>query len=229
MRRGGSWQSVAATVILGVIAAAVSPVVFGQWLDYPTPGVPRTPDGKPNLTAPTPRTADGKPDLTGMWGWENRANCGSRCNDGQIGRESMNLASNLKGGPPYRVGTAELVKQCTGDQVQDPNVHCMPRGAPRIWTDDYYKRIIQTPERLTILTERNIQYRQIFTDGRPLPVDPHPTWIGYSNGKWDGPPPGGPNHRVSRRPVAGRQWKPPNERGQDDRKNPAPEFRNASD
>jgi len=62
----------------------------------------------------------------------------------------------------------------------------MPRGAPRIWTDDYYKRIIQTPERLIILTERNMQYRQIFTDGRPLPEDPNPTWNGYSTAKWDG-------------------------------------------
>ena len=49
-----------------------------------------------------------------------------------------------------------------------------------------YKRIIQTPDRLVILTERNIQYRQIHTDGRPLPVDPNPTWNGYSTAKWDG-------------------------------------------
>jgi len=79
-----------------------------------------------------------------------------------------------------------LVKQRTGKQDQDPNVRCMPRDAPRIWTDDYYKRLIQTPERLIILTERNMQYRQIFTDGRPLPQDPNPTWNGYSTGKWEG-------------------------------------------
>src|SRR5258707_15326601 len=39
-----------------------------QWLHLPTPGIPRTADGKPNLTAPTPRTAEGKPDLSGLWG-----------------------------------------------------------------------------------------------------------------------------------------------------------------
>src|SRR5580693_9228807 len=38
-----------------------------QWLNYSTPGTPRTQDGKPNLTAPAPRAADGKPDLTGVW------------------------------------------------------------------------------------------------------------------------------------------------------------------
>jgi len=38
-----------------------------QWLNHPTPGTPRTKDGKPNLKAPAPRTADGKPDLSGVW------------------------------------------------------------------------------------------------------------------------------------------------------------------
>jgi len=38
-----------------------------QWLNFPTPGIPRTADGKPNLTAPTPRTAEGKPDFSGLW------------------------------------------------------------------------------------------------------------------------------------------------------------------
>ena len=43
------------------------PVLFAQWAPYPTPGIPRTADGKPNLSAPAPKTADGKPDLTGIW------------------------------------------------------------------------------------------------------------------------------------------------------------------
>src|ERR1700681_2930107 len=94
-----------------LILAAVPPALFAQWLDYPTPGVPRTPDGKPNLTAPAPRTADGKPDLSGMWGWENRFNCGARCNDGQISREFINIASTLKGPLPYQPWAAQLVKQ----------------------------------------------------------------------------------------------------------------------
>lgn len=171
---------------MALVMVAAPAALVAQWLDYPTAGVPRTADGKPNLAAPAPRTADGKPDLSGMWGWETRANCGARCNDTQVGREFINIASNLKGGPPYKPETQALVKQRIGKQDQDPNVRCMPRDAPRIWTDDYYKRIIQTPERLIVLTERNMQYRQIFTDGRPLPQDPNPTWNGYSTGKWDG-------------------------------------------
>ena len=172
-----------ATALILALAPAIA---FGQWLDYPTPGVPRTLDGKPNLAAPTPRTADGKPDLSGMWGWETRANCGAHCNDFQISREFINIAATLKNSLPYQPWAADLVKKRTADQVQDPNVHCMPRGAPRIWTDDYYKRIFQVPGRVIILTERNMQYRQIFTDGRALPEDPNPTWNGYSTGKWEG-------------------------------------------
>jgi hypothetical protein len=161
-------------------------IASAQWLDYPTAGVPKTPDGKPNMSAATPRTADGKPDFSGMWGWETRDNCGARCNDFQISREFLNLAATLKTKPPYQPWAAELVKKRSVEQGLDPNVHCMPRDAPRIWTDDYYKRVFMVPGRMLILTERNIQYRQIFMDGRPLPQDPNPTWNGYSTSKWDG-------------------------------------------
>jgi len=167
-------------------ATCLSGVAFAQWLNYPTAGVPRTADGKPDMSAPAPRTADGKPDLSGMWGWDTPAKCGAHCNDLQISREFMNIAATLKGGPPYQPGVADLVKRRTAAQDEDPNVHCMPRGAPRIWTDDYYKRIVQVPDRVIILTERNMQYRQIFTDGRPLPEDQNPTWNGYSTAKWEG-------------------------------------------
>jgi len=169
-------------------ALLLSHAAFAQYLGYPTAGVPKTPDGKPDLKAPAPKTPDGKPDFSGMWGWINIGTpCGARCTDTQISREFINLAATLKGGnPPYQPWAADLVKQRKADQGADPNVHCMPRGAPRIWSDDYYKRIFQVPGRLLILTERNMQYRQIFMDGRPMLDDPNPTWNGYSVGKWDG-------------------------------------------
>jgi hypothetical protein len=182
MRNGTSLRLIfiaAATVAVGAVASA-------QWLNYPTPAVPRTADGQPNMSAPAPRTPDGQPDLSGMWGWDTPAKCGAHCNDLQISREFLNVAATLKTAVPYRPGVDDLVKRRMAAQDEDPNVHCMPRGAPRIWTDDYYKRIVQTPGRLIILTERNMQYRQIFTDGRPLPDDQNPTWNGYSTAKWNG-------------------------------------------
>jgi hypothetical protein len=170
------------------IFAALAPSLFAQWPDHATLGVPRTPDGKPNLTAPAPRLADGKPDISGMWGWTTIGPpCGSHCSDLQIGWEFLNIAHNFKGNVPYQPWAAELVKKRKGDNAKDdPNVRCMPRGALRIWTDDYYKRIFQLPDRIIIITERNMQYRQIFMDGRALPPDPNPAWNGYSVGKWEG-------------------------------------------
>jgi hypothetical protein len=174
--------------VAAALLLAIPSALGAQWLDYPTPGLPRTADGKLNLSAPAPRTPDGKPDLSGMWGWfPIGAPCGSHCSDLQISWEFLNIAHSLKSGLPYRPWAAELVKKRKADNAKDdPNVRCMPRGALRIWTDDYYKRIVQTPARVIILTERNMQYRQLFTDGRPLPVDPNPTWNGYSTARWDG-------------------------------------------
>src|SRR5947207_7465013 len=52
--------TILARVLMSVAAGA-------QWLNHPTPGIPRLPDGKPNLSAPAPRLADGHPDLSGIW------------------------------------------------------------------------------------------------------------------------------------------------------------------
>src|SRR5262249_23729834 len=53
-------------LIIGVTLALGAPVA-AQWLNHPTPNIPRTADGKPNLDAPAPRTPDGKPDIAGRW------------------------------------------------------------------------------------------------------------------------------------------------------------------
>ena len=57
---------------------------------------------------------------------------------------------------------------------------------PRLLVDPEYRKVVQVPGLLVILNERNAGYRQIFTDGRPLPEDPQPSWNGYSTGKWEG-------------------------------------------
>ena len=132
-------------IVLGAVLGAGAGGTLGQWLGYPSSGVPHTPDGAPDLAAPAPRTADGKPDFSGMWGWTNVGEpCGAQCLDTQISREFINIAATLKNPLPYRPWAAELVKKRSVEQGLDPNVHCMPRGAPRIWTDDYYKRIFRS-------------------------------------------------------------------------------------
>jgi hypothetical protein len=176
-----SWLTVPLILVCGAAGLGA------QWLGYPTPGVPRTAEGKANMDAPAPKQADGKPDFSGMWGWVNVGKpCGAECTDTQVSREFINIAASRKEPLPMKPWAEELVKKRRVQQGLDPNVHCMPRDAPRIWTDDYYKRIFQVPGRLLILTERNMQYRQIFLDGRAVPKDPQPVWNGYSTGHWEG-------------------------------------------
>jgi hypothetical protein len=174
-----------------VLFAIFATGAHAQWLNYPTPGVPRTADGKPNLSAPAPRTSDGKPDLSGIW----------QADDGRFSRPApsagpfpqansvrwVDFGAGLPGGLPYQPWAAEAVKQRKAENGKDdPTSWCLPLGVPRLLVDPEYRKIVQVPGLLVILNERNAGYRQIFTDGRPLPEDPQPSWNGYSTGKWEG-------------------------------------------
>jgi hypothetical protein len=160
-----------------------------QWLHYPSPGIPRNPDGSSNLAAPAPKTADGKPDFSGLWDTEKNRPCPrDGCPDLEVSQEFMNIGWGLKGGLPYQPWAAALVKErSTQNGKDDPGTQCLPIGFLRVLsTDGMYRKIVQLPGLLLVLHERNSTFRQIFMDGRPLPADPNPSWNGYSTGKWDG-------------------------------------------
>jgi hypothetical protein len=70
--------------------------------------------------------------------------------------------------------------------TQDPHSKCLPNTFPRAYALPHIQKFVQTPGLVLILDEFNAGYRQIFTDARPLPEDPQPSWNGYSSGKWDG-------------------------------------------
>ena len=169
------------------LAISLSDAASAQWLNYPTPGIPRTADGRPNLTAAAPRMPDGKPDFTGMWRVETLLPCDDvrrMCTDLPISTQFGNLGAGLNGGAPYQPSVQERMKQ--RGPADDPYTRCLTPGGPRMHLLPTMKKFVQTPGLLLLLNEFNISFRQVFLDGRPLPVDPNPTWNGYSVGRWDG-------------------------------------------
>lgn len=165
------------------------PAVAQDWLKYPTAGVPKKADGSPDLTAPAPKTADGKPDLSGLWGNFCPTAAGTVLCMPEVAVPQVfgDIGRNLKGGLPYQPWAAEIVKTRKADNGKDdPTTHCLPGGVAKLHTSALLRKIIQVPGLLVFLTERNASYRQVHTDGRPMPKDPDPSWNGYSVGRWDG-------------------------------------------
>lgn len=157
-----------------------------QWLNYKTPGIPRLPDGKANLAAPAPRMANGMPDLSGVWAAECAIYDGNPC---FVRSLFFNLARDLK---PEEVqmtpwAAAVSAQRAGREHVDDPYGFCMPPGVPRIDFGGGPFRILQTPAETAFLYETLVGmiFRQVFTDGRPLPDTDTPTWLGYSVGRWD--------------------------------------------
>jgi hypothetical protein len=153
---------------------ATSLMLHGQWLDWKTPGIPRTADGKPDLSAAAPRTPDGKPDLSGLW-------------EGTGGPFAGNIVSNLKPDEIAPWAAALHAERKDGMGKGFMSVTCMPFGpVATLQTEEGPARIVQTPTLIAILFA-DMTYRRIFLDGRPLPQRPDPlTFMGYSAGHWEG-------------------------------------------
>lgn len=159
--------------MLVVAACLMAAPVDAQWINYPTAGIPRLPDGTPNLSAPAPKTAD-KPDLSGLW---------------QPAAILVgDIAANLPpGSVPFQPWAEELYKRRrASDSRDDPTASCIVGGVPRSNLVPYPFKILQVPNMVVILYEAVHAYRQIFSDGRPFPRDMNPSWFGYSVGHWEG-------------------------------------------
>ena len=161
-----------------------------QWLNNPTPGAPRTADGKVNMAGPAPR-ANGKPDLSGIW----QAEAEPRAPGGLYGLgESENskyfrdILSDFKPGEePLTAAGADMLKaHGQAGPYANPSLNCLPDGVPHADLLPEPFKIIQTPREIVMLYEVETIFRQVFTDGRKHPADPAPSWLGYSTGKWDG-------------------------------------------
>jgi len=148
--------------------------VSAQWLKVPTPGIPRTANGKVDLSAPAPKTADGKTDFSGLWNPDTRL--------------LQDIAADIKPSAiPFQPWAEKVFKdRANGNKGQDdPAARCIP-GMPKLNVLPYPYKIIQIPGELVMLFEGFTTFRQIFLDGREFPKDLQPSWVGYSSAKWDG-------------------------------------------
>jgi hypothetical protein len=155
-------------------ALSIIVALLGQWISLTLPNTPRTPDGKPNLSAPAPRTAAGEPDLSGIWRVA-------------TGRYLQNFAADL-GEAPFRPEAAALYRVRADSLGKGrPSEQCIPHSIPdgMLVRNSPFK-IVQIPGELVVLYEEFNHYRQIFTDGRGFPPETSPSWYGYSIGKWEG-------------------------------------------
>ena len=186
----------------GIVIAGVVASLNAQWLNYPDRGTPLTRDGRPNLTAKTPRAANGKPDLSGVWQIEppapgeierlyGDAGPGAVAGDDvrDFSRYFVNLLIDFKRGeePLTPAAAAQSVKNLERrNSLDTPTTRCLPYGLPNRYFNPRPFKIFQTPNAIAMFFELDGVLRQIHTDGRKLPIDPFPSWIGYSTGKWAG-------------------------------------------
>ena len=176
-------------LIAGVLPAAA------QWLNYHDARTPRTKNGMPDLTAPAPRV-DGKPDLSGVWHVEPTSLVEMKQLFGAdvdtldvpgmeadtVSKYAVNVLLDFKREDvPMRPETAAMFRN--GKRYLGS---CTPIGIPLTFLVSEPDEIVQSPRQIVMMFESDGTHRQIHTDGRPLPTDPEPAWLGYSVGKWDG-------------------------------------------
>jgi hypothetical protein len=177
---------------LALVGLALTSVpVFAQWLAVPTANVPRKADGSVDMRAPAPRMADGRPDFSGIW-------ISDRTPEGEetpsdvfhlsSSRQMANMGVDMPGEKlPYQPWLVPIVEKRTANlAVDDPHIRCLPDNFLRAYGLPHMLKFVHTPSLLVVLNEMNAGYRQVFTDGRPLPDEPSPSWQGYSSAKWSG-------------------------------------------
>ena len=180
-----------------IVLTAAPAAVYGQWLNQRTPGIPRTADGQANLSARAPRAADGRPDLSGLWQTDSApAEILDRlvptetngAGETPMSQYFVNILSDFQPAeaPLRPAAAAAFLQRSKTFSNESPLSHCLPEGMPLVEMAPAPYKIIQTRGLTLMLYERDTTFRQVFTDGRKLPDDPQPSWLGYSVGRWDG-------------------------------------------
>ena len=182
---------------IAAMLAAAAVCASAQWVKHTTPGIPRTPEGKPNLSAPPPRASNGKPDLSGIWQAEAapipdliRLLPGGVNGLGEAtpSKYFLNILADFKPDEaPLQPAAAAALRKLnpTPGGKDAPITRCLPAGIPLADVMPAPFKIIQTPGLMAMLYEQDT-FRQVFLDGRAQPEDPQPGWMGNSVGQWEG-------------------------------------------
>ena len=162
-------------LLISVVIVLAAAVADAQWDPFPVKNMPRTADGKVDMNA-QPRRIDGKVDFSGFFMPSDNV------------RHLINLASDMKAEDiPLTPWAADVYKErIDTNGIGHPGVRCLPSGIPEKLSIPDGLKVVQTPDLIVFLYESRTIYRQVFLDGRPLPKDPQPTWMGYSVGHWEG-------------------------------------------
>lgn len=177
-------------VWIGLAFVGAAACAFGQWINQPMAGAPRTPDGKIDMTGPVPRL-DGHPDLSGIWQVPGEPRGEGRLfglGESENSRYFINILSDYAPGeePLTPLGQQIWAANSASGGAASPPLHCLPDGVPHGDLLPEPFKFIQTPGVMVMLFEVGTTFRQIFTDGREQLVDPSPAWNGYSVGHWEG-------------------------------------------
>lgn len=175
---------------LGIAASLVVFTAAGvpaQWLRYPDPRVPRTADGQPDLKAPPPRLPDGRIDLSGIWHSDAKTTVGGGP-VGQTSGEDPAIRLQTEDGTPFPLlpATEAQYKERLRRSDHNPSSRCLPHTIVDRYLAPSPFKFVHAPGLTLILFEQYVDFRQVFTDGRPFPDDMQPAWFGYSIGRWEG-------------------------------------------
>jgi hypothetical protein len=151
-----------------------------------------------NRPAPTAAdwTAVAKlPDFTGVWeeplGGEGRSLVvqpgAAKKNPRKASSSHFPASFPMQQPVPLTPAWAAKVQALKAHAAEDnPQANCLPNGMPAIMGMPYPYEFLLTPGQVTIIGEAYRMVRHIYTDGRPLPKDPDPTFWGTSVGHWEG-------------------------------------------
>jgi hypothetical protein len=120
-------------------------------------------------TGASPATSAKAPDLTGVYSF-----AGVRGLTPPVLKPGAEKFKLVRGGPGDVRGNTTL------------GTDCVPLGIPQTFVTPYPFQIIQTAKFLLMIFEYPNTFRYIWTDGRPHPADPDPTWMGDATARWDG-------------------------------------------